>query len=134
MNRVCLSGRLTATPEFKMTKNHTPVTSFTLAVKRPRQHTITDFINCVAWSGTAEFICRNFIKGKWIEVEGVITQRSWTDTNGKKHTVFEVECSDASFGGDKEREPLTLNENSGADEIAPEEEFAEFFNDAEFLE
>lgn len=135
MNRVCLSGRLTATPEFKMTKNHVPVTSFSLAVRRPMSRDETDFINCVAWNGTAEFICSHFIKGKWIEIEGVLTQRSWVDRNGKKQTVYEVECTTVGFGdGKKDVEPLYPEADKPQEVAAPEEEFAEFFNDAEFLE
>ena len=106
-----------------------------MAVRRPKSNNTTDFIKCVAWNGTAEFICRNFIKGKWIEVEGVLTQRSWEDKSGKNQTVYEVECTHADFGdGKKDVAPLYPGAEEAQKAPPPEEEFAEFFNDAEYLE
>ena len=69
MNVVCLLGRLTADPELRHTQTQTPVTSFSVAVDRAYQpkgaeQRQADFINCVAWRQTAEFICRYFHKGQ----------------------------------------------------------------------
>jgi len=78
-NRCVLSGRLTADPELRQTQNGISVASFTIAVDR--QYTPkdgerqADFIDIVAWRGTAEFVSKYFTKGKWIEVDGSIQTR-----------------------------------------------------------
>ena len=93
LNRVILMGRLTADPELRKTASDLSVTSFTLAVDRnygkgaDRQ---TDFINCVAWRQTAEFISRYFSKGRLMAVEGSIQVRNYTDKNANKRQAVEV--------------------------------------------
>ena len=115
LNKVILMGRLTADPELKNTPNGVAVTTFSLAVERnyagkgaERQ---TDFFNCVAWRGTAEFICRYFGKGKMIAVEGMLQTRSYEDKNGNKRHVTEVMAEQVHFTGDtgasKEQYPAT---------------------------
>ena len=105
MNAVCLLGRLTATPEQKTTANGVSVTSFTVAVDRTYQpkgaERQTDFINCVAWRNTAEFICRYFQKGQRIALQGSLQSRSYTDKNGNNRTVFEVVVDNAFFAESK---------------------------------
>lgn len=105
MNVVCLLGRLTATPEQKTTQNGVSVTSFSVAVDRAYQpkgaERQTDFINCVAWRGTAEFICRYFQKGQRIALQGSLQSRSYTDKNGNNRTVFEVVVDNAFFAESK---------------------------------
>ncbi len=105
MNSVCLLGRLTATPEQKTTTNGVSVTSFTVAVDRTYQpkgaERQTDFINCVAWRNTAEFICRYFQKGQRIALQGSLQSRSYTDKNGNNRTVFEVVVDNAFFAESK---------------------------------
>ena len=107
INSVVLMGRLTADPELKQTPSGTSVSSFTLAVDRKflsadgaKQ---TDFIPVAAWRHTAEFICRNFIKGALMIVEGEIQTRSWTDKQGVKRYATEVVVADARFGETKVR-------------------------------
>ena len=103
LNRVILMGRLTADPELRKTASDLSVTSFTLAVDRnygkgaDRQ---TDFINCVAWRQTAEFISRYFSKGRLMAVEGSIQVRNYTDKNDNKRQAVEVLVSQAYFAGD----------------------------------
>ena len=91
MNVVCLLGRLTATPELKTTQSGVSVTSFSVAVDRTYQpkgaERQTDFINCVAWRNTAEFLCRYFQKGQRIALQGSLQSRSYTDKNGNNRTV-----------------------------------------------
>lgn len=106
LNKVILGGRLTADPELKQTASGTPVTAFSVAVSRkytaktengtPTQPT-ADFINCVAWRATAEFICRYFHKGSSICVTGRIQTRSYTDNAGGKKYVTEVVVDEAYF-------------------------------------
>ena len=94
MNNVVLIGRLTADPELKHTQNDNAVTGFSIAVDRPYQKSgeerQADFIDIVAWRGTAEFICKYFKKGRKIAVQGAIQTRSYTDKDGNKRKAFEV--------------------------------------------
>lgn len=101
MNNINLTGRLTATVELKSTASGVSVCSFTLAVKRPHTKDTTDFINCVAWRNTAEFISAYFKKGNMIAVSGALTQRNYEDKNKNKRTAFEVLVDNAEFCGDK---------------------------------
>ena len=100
LNKVVLSGRLTADVELKQTQNGIAVATFTLAVNRravqgkPQE---TDFINCQAWRGTAEFVSRYFNKGSAICVTGSIQTRSWNDNNGNKRYATEVVVDEAMF-------------------------------------
>lgn len=105
VNNVTLMGRLTARPELKTTQSGATVTGFCIAVDR-RYKTKdgdkqTDFINCVAWRNTAEFITRYFDKGDLIAVTGEIQTRQYTDNNGNKRTAFEILIDQASFCGGK---------------------------------
>ena len=102
MNVVCLVGRLTADPELRQTPNGTNVCSFSVAVNRAfsgangeRQ---ADFINCVAWRQTAEFISRYFRKGQNIGLNGTIQTRTYQDKDtGKNRTAFEVVINNTYF-------------------------------------
>ena len=99
-NKVILIGNLTSDPELKQTQNGISVTSFSLAVGRRKvkdQEPQTDFINCVAWRGTAEFICNYFQKGKSILIVGSLQTRNWEDQNGQKRYVTEVVVDEANF-------------------------------------
>ena len=97
-------GRLTAEPELKTTQSGISVCSFTVAVDRKYETNgkrETDFINCVAWRKTAEFISRYFHKGSMIAVNGSIQQRQYTDKNGNKRNAFEILVDNANFCGSK---------------------------------
>jgi single-strand DNA-binding protein len=98
-NKAILGGRLVADPELKTTSNGTPVTSFSIAVNRTRtkEEEITDFINIVAWRGTAEFICKYFHKGSSICIVGDIQTRNWTTDSGEKRYATEVVAKEAFF-------------------------------------
>lgn len=98
MNKVELIGRLVADPELKETGTGIPVTSFTLAVDRRtgREEHQTDWIDCVAWRGIAEFICKYFQKGSPIVVEGSIQTRMW-EKDGQRHKNVEVKVDDVEF-------------------------------------
>ena len=100
LNKVLLLGRMVADPELRQTPSAVSVCSFTIAVDRPyvkggeRQ---TDFIDCVAWRNTAEFLCRYFQKGKPILVEGRIQTRTYTDKNDQKRKAVEVQVDNVNF-------------------------------------
>ena len=109
MNRVILMGRLTADPELRQTPQGTAVTSFTIAVDRrikTENGQQADFITCVAWRKTAEFICRYFQKGRMIAIEGQLQSRSWDTQDGKRQYATEVIVDNVSFTGEK---PQTEN-------------------------
>ena len=99
-NKVILGGRLTADVELKMTPSGVSVCSFSIAVNRKYQsdgQQQTDFINCQAWRGTAEFISKYFKKGSAICITGSIQTRSWTDSNNQKRYSTEVVVDEAMF-------------------------------------
>ena len=104
LNSVIIMGRLTADPELRTTTNGLSVTSFTVAVDRnyksgdERQ---TDFINCVAWRQTADFVTRFFKKGQMIAVQGSLQVRNYEDKNGNKRTAYDVVADNVSFCGSK---------------------------------
>ena len=104
LNRVVLMGRLTADPELKKTTSDLSVLSFTVAVERNysgNKDKQTDFINCVAWRQTGEFIARYFQKGSMIAVVGSIQSRSWDGNDGKKQYATEVVVDEAYFTGSR---------------------------------
>lgn len=105
MNKVIIMGRFTRDPELKTTASGKSVTSFTLAVDRavrqPNGKREADFLNFVAWEKTAEFICRNFSKGRSIAVVGSITSRQYTDNSGNNRTVVEIVAKETYFCGGK---------------------------------
>ncbi|HIT85978.1 MAG TPA: single-stranded DNA-binding protein [Candidatus Ornithomonoglobus intestinigallinarum] len=105
MNKVILMGRLTRDPEMRQTPTGVNVARFTIAVNRrytsrDGQQT-ADFLNCVAWRQTGEFICRYFRKGSMIAVEGTLQSRSWDDKDGKRQYATEVVVDNAEFTGSK---------------------------------
>lgn len=127
MNVVTLMGRLTSDVELKTTQSGVSVTSFTLAVDRsytPKgQEKQTDFIPCVAWRNTAEFIAKYFRKGSRMAVKGELQQRSYTANDGSKRNVYEVIVDGAFFCESKQAN------------AAPSPEFAAAMqNDGEFEE
>lgn len=97
MNRIIIMGRLTRDPELRQTNSGTPVASFTVAVDRRGKEKATDFIDCVAWQGTAEFVRKYFTKGQRICVEGRLQIRDWTDSDGHKRRAAEVIADGVEF-------------------------------------
>lgn len=100
-----ITGRLTAVPELKKTANGISVCHFTVAVQRDytdsggkRQ---ADFIDCVAYRQSADFLCKHFGKGQMIAVEGKIHTRAYKDSNGTNHKVTELNAEQISFCGNK---------------------------------
>lgn len=106
MNKAILMGRITADPELKRTESGIPVTSFTLAVDRGGKDKGADFIDCVAWRKSAEFICRYMGKGQRVAVIGHLQARIWEDKQGQKRKATEVVVESAYFA-DGKRDELT---------------------------
>lgn len=106
LNQVVLMGRLVADPELRTTTTGRNVCSFRIAVNRnqkpgPDGQVPTDFISCVAWEFTGQFVSRYFQKGSMIAVVGSLQSRSYEDKTGAKRTVVEVNVREASFCGSK---------------------------------
>lgn len=101
MNKVLLVGRLTKDPEVKATTSQVKVCNFTIAVDRKFKdnngNKQADFINCVAWRQTAEFIGKYFTRGQRIGIVGCIQTRTYDDNNGQRHYITEVLAEDVEF-------------------------------------
>lgn len=97
LNHITLMGRLTKDPELRYTSNNTPVASFSLAVERDFGEKQTDFIECVAWRQTGEFISKYFAKGNMMAVSGRLQIRDWNDKDGNKRRSAEVVVESAYF-------------------------------------
>lgn len=111
MNKVILMGRLTRDPQMRTTPQNTPVATFDIAVNRQfakEGQQQTDFIACVAWQKTGEFINRYFTKGKMIAVEGRLQSRTWQGNDGKAHVSYEVVVEQAHFCGRKNEDTQNL--------------------------
>ena len=111
LNKAIIMGRLTKEPEKRSTQNGTSVTTFTVAVDRSFKtkdsEKQTDFINCVAWRQTADFVAQHFAKGQMIAVVGSIQTRSYADRDGKNRTVTEIIADEVSFTGEKKEAAQT---------------------------
>ena len=92
MNIVTLIGRLGKDVELRQTPQGVSVTTFSLAVTRPRMKDVTDWIDCVAWRQSAEYLSRYASKGDLVAVTGVLTVRKYEDKEGNKRTIYEVVC------------------------------------------
>ena len=103
LNHITLMGRLTRDPELRYTQTQTPVASFRIAVDRdysPKDggERQTDFIDCVAWRSTAEFVSKYFQKGSMAVVSGRLQMREWTDRENNRRTTAEVVVDNVYFG------------------------------------
>ena len=102
VNRTILQGRLVNSPEMRRTNNGTAVCSFRVAWSETIKDRETKlFLNCVAWQGTAELICKYWYKGKEILLEGKLSTRSYTDKNGQDRQTTELTVERAHFAGSK---------------------------------
>ena len=105
LNDIVIMGRLTADPILRRTSSGKAVASFSLAVDRDFKNadgqTETDFIECVAWKGRAEFVSKYFTKGQMAVVSGRLQIRDWTDADGAKRRSTEINVSKIYFGEPK---------------------------------
>lgn len=109
LNHIVIMGRLAKDPELRRTQSGTAVTSFRLAVDRDFKdkatgQRATDWIDCVAWRGTAEFVEKYFSKGSLAVVSGRLQMRDWTDKEGNKRISAEVQADSIYFGGANKRD------------------------------
>ena len=106
LNHIVIMGRLTRDPELRRTGSGIAVASFSVAVDRDfggrdGGEKETDFIDCVAWRQTGEFVSKYFTKGRMIVVSGRLQIRSWTDKDGNKRRTAEVVADNCYFGDSK---------------------------------
>ena len=105
MNKVFQKGYIVADPELRQTQSGTAIASFSIAVDRrfkdAQGNKVTDFHKCIAWKGTAEFICQHFRKGQQILIMGELQNRSYEAQDGTKRHVTEINVAEAHFCGSK---------------------------------
>ena len=119
LNHITIMGRLTRDPELRRTGSGVAVASFSVAVDRDfggrdGGEKETDFIDCVAWRQTGEFVSKYFTKGRMIVVSGRLQIRSWTDKDGNKRRTAEVVADNVYFADSKSE-----NTSSGTQQAAP---------------
>jgi len=123
MNKVILIGRLCADPEIRYTQNQKPVATYRLAVDRQYKQDgqpATDFLNCVAWNRSAEFVSKNLVKGTKVAIEGRIQTRTYEDKDGKKVYVTEIVVDHHEFC--ERRATASDNTDQGYSEMVDAEE------------
>lgn len=123
LNHIVIMGRLTRDPELRRTGKGTAVTSFTVAVDRDFTSNTsgekeTDFIDCVAWRNTAEFVEKYFSKGRMAVVDGRLQIRNWTDDKGNNRRSAEVVADNVYFG-DSKKESGGMNPHLTAVPVTP---------------
>ena len=118
LNKVILMGRFTRDPELRSTPQGLSTCAFSIAVDRnfvrQGEERKADFINCVAWRQTAEFISKYFRKGSMIALEGSIQTRSWDDQDGKKRYATDVVVSQVYFAESKRDSQASMGDDSFA--------------------
>ena len=118
LNHITIMGRLVRDPELRRTQSGVAVCSFTVAVDRDFQSRESserqaDFIDCVAWRQTAEFVSKYFAKGRMIVVDGSLQSRKWQDKAGQNRVSWEIIADNIYFGDSKR------DSTSGGDYSAP---------------
>ena len=123
LNKVILMGRFTREIELRSTPQGISTCSFTLAVdrnfSRQGEERKADFINCVAWRQTAEFISKYFTKGSLVAIEGSIQTRNWDDAEGKKHYATEVIVNQVYFAESKRDSQSSANAGGFGGDFGP---------------
>ena len=124
MNKAILSGRLCGDPELRQTPGGKSVCAFTIAINRRGKDAGADFLDCVAWEKSAEFLCKYFSKGQQVNICGRLQSRSWEDKDGKKRKATEVVVEEVGFCGKSEAKnaPEGFRDVSvfpGDDEVLP---------------
>ena len=118
LNHITIQGRFTRDPELRRTASGTAVTSFTIACDRDfstEGKRETDFIDCVTWGKTAEFVASYFVKGAPAVASGRLQLRKYKDKQGNDRTAAEVVCENVYFAGPKVSEPKPTAETTEDD-------------------
>lgn len=128
LNKIIIMGRMVKDPELRHTQASVSVASFTLAVDRDIKNKQTgerevDFIDCVAWRNTADFVANYFTKGKMTVVEGRLQMRAWEDKEGNKRRKAEIQADNVYFGDSRTDGQGAMKANS------PREDFEDIPDD-----
>ena len=121
LNNITVQGRLVADPEYRQTQSGKDVSTFTLAVTRDYDREQTDFVSCVAWGGTAQFISKYFHKGQLAIAAGRLQSRRWEDRNGQKRTSWDVVTEHVYFCESKKSDGYAAGEPDYTQAPAPQE-------------
>ena len=127
LNHIDLMGRLVRDPELRKTQSGVSVCNFTLACDRDYTNgdeKVADFIDCVAWRNTADFVSKYLQKGRMAIVSGSLHMRKWTDNNGNNRTAAEIEADHVYFG-DSKKDGCGNNGNAFASAGQSGSDFAE---------
>lgn len=122
LNRITLMGRLTTDPDVRAVKGDMNVATFTLACDRDGKDKDTDFISCVAWRNTADFVSKYFSKGQAAVVDGRLQTRSYTDKDGKNRKTFDVVVNSIYFADSKRKDAGTPAYSQGREQSREFEE------------
>ena len=118
LNRIIIMGRLTQDPTLRTTQSGVSVCSFTIAVDRDfsgkGEEKQTDFFDCTAWRGTADFVGKYFSKGRMIVVDGSLQNDKWTDKDGNNRVSAKVVANNVYFGDSKRIDNGQQNEAQAA--------------------
>ena len=102
LNHMILQGRLVRDPEMRTTQSGSSVVSFTVAwSEKYKENEKQLFLDCTAWSGTAELVSKYFAKGKEIAVEGKLYTEKWEDKEGNKRSSIKMNVERVHFCGSK---------------------------------
>lgn len=104
MNSTNMIGRLTADPELRRTPDNTAVCTFTIAVRRPRTKDVSDFVDCVAWRQSAEYLSQYGHKGDIVAVSGPLQSRKWKDKNDNNRINWEIQAESLELVSSKKSE------------------------------
>lgn len=130
LNHITIMGRLVKDPEIRTTQSGVSVCGFTVAVDRDfsgkGEEKLTDFFDCTAWRGTADFVGKYFGKGRMIVVDGALQNDKWTDKDGNNRVSAKIVANNVYFGDSKRNDSDTQN-NAG--EL--KQQFTEIANDVE---
>ena len=134
MNSINIIGRLTADPELKTTQSGISVCSYDLAVKRPKVKDTTDFLKVVSWRQGAEYISKYAHKGDMVAVSGMLTARSYEDSNGNKRTSYEIVSDTVEIVGGKKQDnqPATIEQLPQYPAQTPSAQYQQAFNQQGF--
>lgn len=137
LNHITIMGRLVRDPELRRTGTGTPVASFTLAVdrdfgKNENGEKETDFIDCVAWRSTAEFVSKYFTKGRMAVASGRLQIRNWTDNDGNKRRSAEVIADNVYFADSKKDDSGSYGQESRTEQLYESMKNGTFSNDSDF--
>ena len=104
LNHIVLMGRMVKDPELKQTQSGVSVCNFTIAVDRDYKNgdeKVADFVDCVVWRNSTDFVSKYMKKGRMVVVSGSLQSRKWQDKEGNNRTSWEVQAQNVYFADSK---------------------------------